>query len=215
MHYNNSSIFALYHALVLRYQSILQINNSKQFGIEAPHRWGAGRREEVICPRSWVNQRPSWKQYSWMLAPGVRPHHHQPTPAHRHRKKNQVGTQHQGRAIHATQGPGCPRWQVAVQIGNWVCRLAFSTDGCAETGRICCWWNYRICAHLGNTAFHPQPSLGVCARFLPRAAFQEGWVTDATVVFGPPGPFLDWLPPEPGLCAQSGGVRSRGDRREG
>lgn len=52
MHYNTSSIFALYCTLDLRCQSTSQTNNSKQFGIEALYRWRAGPREEAICPRS-------------------------------------------------------------------------------------------------------------------------------------------------------------------
>lgn len=41
---------------------------------------GEPAREEAICSRSWDGSRPSWKQGSPVLAPGVRAHGHPPTP---------------------------------------------------------------------------------------------------------------------------------------
>lgn len=45
-------------------------------------------REEAICPRSWDGSRPSWKQGSPVLAPGVRAHATRlplPRTKHKHR----------------------------------------------------------------------------------------------------------------------------------
>ena len=200
MHYNNSSIFALYHALVLRCQSTLQTNNSKQLGIEALHRWRAGPREEAICPRSPLNQRPSWKQYSWMLAPRVRTQHHQPTPTHMHWNKNQAGRQQQGRAVTWLPKPRvstlticCTDWKLGVQV-SFLYRQLWLKPGETVTNEI------TESVHIwGSSAFHPQPSLGVSVRFLPRVGLLRGLggsqesYTLPTWTFPGPAPSRTWF----------------------
>lgn len=89
---------------------------------------GPGRKQ--FAQGHGLNQRHSWKHYSWMPAPGARAHHHQPASLpHTHRNKTQKLEDSNGaEKSPALQSPGCPHWQFAVQIGSWACGSAISAD---------------------------------------------------------------------------------------
>lgn len=130
-----------------------------------------------------LNQRPSWKQHSWMLAPEVRTHHHRPNPLPRAPKqKTQSGRQQQGRTVTCLPKPRestpticCTDWKLGVQVRARY-RLPVLKPGESIANE-----SLQCPVHIwGSSAFRPEP--WVCSSDSCRGAvFQEGLMTHVTV----------------------------------
>lgn len=191
MHYTNSSIFALYYTLDLRCQSTLQTNNPKQFEMEALYRWRAGQGRKRFAQGHWLNQRHSWKHYSWILAPGVGAHHHQLSSSHTPKQKPRAGKQQQGREVTCPSKPrvSAPTicstaWKLGVQVRHLCILLPLNPQGSAANE------SKRLYADLGQLSFPSwAPRVHLSGSGKVSAWKEGGWWLTKTGICCPLGRF--------------------------